>query len=247
MIFLQSTLPSVRPFTPVPAFSLTLPQLGHPGGQQGGMSAGGVGGCFLSPFGRMCLGTTGKEDSDQNGGRKGSGLEKEGSCCRLSRNTASSKVVTQSVQQRKLTADSSSRGGGRSEGGIITLRGGGESVSCLLWNPSLSPPIPPPLHRKPEERGGQTPWEDALGSHTWLQRMRTHTHTLQTSHAHVHACTHSLSHFHTRTVLLHSPSCSPLPHRHTHRLWKVSVSLSKLGFSIAPLLSGPAKVGVFLE
>ena len=148
--------------------------------------AGGVGSCFLSTFWRMCLGTTGKEDSDQNGDGKGSGLEKEGSCCRLLRNTASSKVVTQSVQQRKLTADSSSCGGGRNEGGIITLRGGGDSVSCRFWNPSLSPPIPPPLHLK--TRGERGP--DTLGRCTWLSHMasahthtHTHTHTLQTSHA----------------------------------------------------------------
>lgn len=166
----------------------------------------------------MCLGTTGKEDSDQNGDRKGSGLEKEGSCCRLLRNTASSKVVTQSVQQRKLTADSSSRGGGRSEGGIITLRGGGESVSCLLWNLSLSPPIPPPLHRKPEERGGQTPREDALGSHTWLQRMRAHTHTSDFSCSRSCMHTQSLTLSHPYSPLTFSLLLTPDTQTHTQTL-----------------------------
>ena len=212
-----------------------------------------MGSCFLSTFWRMCLGTTGKEDSDQNGDGKGSGLEKEGSCCRLLRNTASSKVVTQSVQQRKLTADSSSCGGGRNEGGIITLRGGGDSVSCRFWNPSLSPPIPPPLHLK--TRGERGP--DTLGRCTWLSHMASaHTHT----HTHTHfrplmllSCSHSC--MHTQSLTLSHPY-NPLtffllpttpPHTDTHTNSGRCLCLPKLGFSIAPLLSGPAKVGVFLE
>ena len=79
----------------------------------------------------------------------------------------------------------------------------------------------------------------------------THTHKLQTSHApllltfmHAHTVSDTFTPYNPLTffLLLTTP-----PHTDTHTHSGRCLCLPKLGFSIAPLLSGPAKVGVFLE
>lgn len=181
------------------------------------MSAGGVGGCFLSPSGECA--------SEQREGRLMTKWGQEGiwtgkgGVIGLSENTASSKVVTQSVQQRKLTADSSSRGGSRSR---VALSPSGEEGECLLpcsGNPVLPPPIPTLSSQTRGREGARHCWEDALGSHTWLQRMRTHTHTLQTSHA-PRSCMHtqSLTLSHPYSPLTFSLLLTPATQTHTQTL-----------------------------
>lgn len=58
-----------------------------------------------------------RQDHDQNGDRKGLGLEKKRDCAAdsfVKHSLLPPKLLPESVRQRKLTADSSSCGGGRS-------------------------------------------------------------------------------------------------------------------------------------
>ena len=160
------------------------------------------------------------------------------------------KLLPESVRQRKPTADSSSCGGGRSEGWHYRPRGGrkGWCLLPVLESESLTTHPPTPSVSKPRRRE-----RDRHPGKMHIPASCTHTHSLSlslslsphlscSSLTRMHACTHSLSHSHTHTILLHSPSCSP-----THTNSGRSLCLPKPGFSITPLLSGPAKVGVFLE
>lgn len=82
------------------------------------------------------------------GARKDLSWKKERLCCRhFCEMLLLPKLLPESVQQRKLTADSSSCGGGRSErGGIITLRAEGMVFpACFGISESLTTHLPLPL------------------------------------------------------------------------------------------------------
>lgn len=98
-----------------------------------------------------------------------------------------SKLLSESVLQRKPTADGSSCGGGKRErGGIVTLQAGREGWCLLqvLESVSLSPPIPPTGRRRegwdeiqeeltPQEDTHDLPHIPLLGTHACA-----HTHSL---------------------------------------------------------------------
>ena len=130
---------------------------------------------------------------------------------------------------RLLTAAAVEAAGAR--GGIIALGvGGRDGASCLFWNLSLSPPIPPPL---PSQNPGGERGTDTLGRCTYPPPAHTHTLSLSlflslhTSHAPLSlACmrAHTASHTLTHTQSSYIP---PLAHPHTQTLEGLSVSLSQ--------------------